>query len=143
MCACIREEFSVWWRWTFVKIACSVRLTLDLCCYHYFQQASQRVITRAAGKINTFTISNAPSGHYLYQYPDAVQKQRGNFGAKTFFYRTQLIEGTVKLETKLYTDYAWIARYLYRPLLFVSTLARMLSAASISDLGLVLCVSQG
>lgn len=55
-------------------------------------------------------MSNAPIGHYCYEYPDAVKKQRNNFGAKVFFYRAQYILGTVKLETKLYTDYAWVAR---------------------------------
>jgi hypothetical protein len=74
-------------------------------------QAGERVIDRAVGNTNRWFISNAPVGHYQYAYSDAVAAQRKNFGAKVFFYRAQLLAGTVKLETKLYTDYAWIARY--------------------------------
>ena len=51
-----------------------------------------------------------PLGHYTYPYPEAIQKQRKQFGAKVFFYRAQLIEGQIKLETKLYRDYLWVAR---------------------------------
>lgn len=39
-----------------------------------------------------------------------MQLTRKQFGAKVFFYRSQLISGNVKLETRLYKDYAWIAR---------------------------------
>lgn len=73
-------------------------------------QASERVITRAVGNVDNYFISNAPCGHFMYEYPPALQKARGNFGAKVFFYRAQLIKGNIKLETRLYTDYAWIAR---------------------------------
>lgn len=68
------------------------------------------MLDRAVGKTSRYFISNAPIGHYQYRYPDALQTQRGNFGAKVFFYRAQLLAGSIKLETKLYTDYAWIAR---------------------------------
>lgn len=73
-------------------------------------QASERVIDRAVGNTNRWFVSNAPSGHFCYEYPADVQAQRKNFGAKVFYYRAQLLAGTIKLETKLYTDYAWIAR---------------------------------
>jgi hypothetical protein len=62
------------------------------------------------GNTRRWFISNAPIGHICYEYPPALQEQRKNFGAKVFFYRTQLIAGTIKLQTKLYKDYAWIAR---------------------------------
>jgi len=62
------------------------------------------------GNINRWFIGNAPCGHYFYSYPEEIQNSRKNFGSKLFFYRTQLIHGTIKLNTKLYTDYAWIAR---------------------------------
>ena len=48
------------------------------------------------------------TGHYCYAYPPAMQLQRKQYGAMIYFYRCQLIEGSVTLETKLYTDYAWV-----------------------------------
>lgn len=74
------------------------------------RQTTERVIDRAVGKINRWFISNSPVGHYQYEYPAALQQQRQNFGAKIFFYRCQLIKGNVKLQTKLYRDFAWVAR---------------------------------
>jgi large subunit ribosomal protein L46 len=67
-------------------------------------------VDRAVGVTNRWFISNAPVGHYCYSYPPDVQTKRENFGAKVYYYRTQLLAGNVKLQTKLYTDYAWIAR---------------------------------
>jgi large subunit ribosomal protein L46 len=72
--------------------------------------AAERVIDRAVGKTRRWFISNAPIGHYCYAYPKEIQEQRKQYGAQVFFYRCQLIEGNVKLETKLYKDYAWISR---------------------------------
>ena len=71
---------------------------------------AERVIDRAIGKTRRYFISNAPIGHYCYAYPKEMQEQRKQYGAQIYFYRCQLIEGGVKLETKLYKDYAWIAR---------------------------------
>jgi hypothetical protein len=71
---------------------------------------AERVLDRAVGTVNRYFISNAPVGHICYAYPEAMQKKRGEYGAKVFFYRAQLIQGAVKLETRLYTDYAWIGR---------------------------------
>jgi hypothetical protein len=68
------------------------------------------VLDRAVGLTNRWFVGNAPVGHYMYAYPESVQATRKNYGAKLFFYRAQLMAGTIKLETKLYTDYAWIAR---------------------------------
>ena len=45
----------------------------------------------------------------MYAYPPAMQEQRKQYGAVVYFYRAQLIEGGVSLETKLYTDYAWVS----------------------------------
>jgi len=75
-----------------------------------FRTTAERVIDRAVGKTKRWFLGNAPIGHYCYEYPSAMQQQRGNAGAKVFFYRAQLYTGTVKLNTKLYKDYAWIAR---------------------------------
>lgn len=69
------------------------------------------MIERAVGNNERYFLSNSPTAHYCYEYPPAVQDARNAFGAKVFFYRAQLVSGTVKLQTKLYTDYAWIARY--------------------------------
>ena len=74
------------------------------------RKGAERVLDRAVGKINRWFISNSPVGYHLYPYPPAIQEQRKQFGAKVFFYRSQLIEGTIKLETRLYTDYAWVTR---------------------------------
>ena len=71
---------------------------------------SERVVDRAVGKINRWFISNSPAGYNCYAYPEAIQKQRKQYGAKIFYYRCQLIDGSVKLETRLYTDYAWVTR---------------------------------
>lgn len=49
-------------------------------------------------------------GHYCYEYPPEIQSQRKQFGAKVYFMRSQYLEGQVKLETRLYTDFAWITR---------------------------------
>lgn len=72
--------------------------------------AAERVIDRAVGKTRRWFISNAPIGHYCYAYPKEMQEQRKQYGAQVYFYRCQLIEGNVKLETKLYKDYAWVSR---------------------------------
>lgn len=72
--------------------------------------AAERVLDRAVGKTKRFFISNAPIGHYCYAYPQEIQAQRKQYGAKVYFYRSQLITGTIKLETRLYTDYAWVSR---------------------------------
>jgi large subunit ribosomal protein L46 len=72
--------------------------------------AAERICDRATGKCKRWFISNAPIGHFCYEYPDAVKAARNEFGAKIFFYRAQLLGGGIKLETRLYTDYAWIAR---------------------------------
>jgi hypothetical protein len=62
------------------------------------------------GKTRRWFVGNAPVGHYMYAYPETVQTKRKNFGAQVYFYRAQWISGSMKLETKLYKDYAWIAR---------------------------------
>ena len=74
------------------------------------RMVAERVIDRAVGKTRRWFVSNAPIGHYCYAYPKEMQEQRKQYGAQVFFYRCQLIEGGVKLETKLYKDYAWISR---------------------------------
>ena len=71
---------------------------------------SERVVERAVGNPKLWFVSNAPIGHISYDYPQEVQQKRNQFGAKVFFSRAQFIQGTVKLNTKLYTDYAWVAR---------------------------------
>ena len=87
----------------------------------YYAQASERVIDRATGKLERFFHSNAPVGHYRYAYPVDMQTQRKNFGAMIFYHRAQFIGGQMKLQTKLYTDFAWIARYTTLNLLFFGT----------------------
>ena len=47
----------------------------------------------------------------MYEYPAELKQSRRQFGAHVFFYRAQLIAGSVKLETRLYKDYAWISRH--------------------------------
>ncbi len=71
---------------------------------------AERIIDRAVGNVHRWFVSNAPIGHICYAYPPEIQEQRGQYGAKVYFWRCQLIEGTVKLETRLYKDYAWVAR---------------------------------
>ena len=74
------------------------------------RSAAERVVDRAVGKTKRYFISNAPVGHYCYAYPPEMQQARKQFGAKVFLYRAQLVTGSVKLETRLYTDYAWVGR---------------------------------
>jgi large subunit ribosomal protein L46 len=74
------------------------------------RQTAERVIDRAIGKSKRWFMSNAPVGHYCYEYPQTIQEKRNNFGAKVFYYRAQVLSGSIKLQTKLYTDYSWIAR---------------------------------
>lgn len=74
------------------------------------RQASERVIDRAVGPMKRWFMSNAPMGHYCYAYPTDMQHARKQYGAKVYFYRAQLCGGNFKLETKLYKDFAWIAR---------------------------------
>lgn len=59
-------------------------------------------------------MSNGPIAYYCYEYPPDIKAQRKQFGAKVFFVRSQLIDGHIKLETKLYKDYAWMARSVNR-----------------------------
>ena len=73
-------------------------------------QAAERVVDRATNQVSRWFISNSPIGHYCYEYPDALKSQRKQFGCKVYFYRAQLLGEDFKLETRLYTDYAWIAR---------------------------------
>lgn len=74
------------------------------------RSVAERVIDRAVGNVNRWFISNAPIGHYCYEYPQAIKEKRKEYGTKVFFYRAQLIAGNVRLETRLYKDYAWISR---------------------------------
>lgn len=74
------------------------------------RQGSERVLSRAVGKIGRWFISNAPLAYYCYEYPPEMQKARNQFGAKVFFYRAELTAGNIKLETRLYKDYAWVTR---------------------------------
>jgi len=74
------------------------------------RSVAERVIDRAVGNVNRWFISNAPIGHYCYEYPKAIKEKRKEYGTKIFFYRAQLIAGNVKLETRLYKDFAWITR---------------------------------
>lgn len=78
-------------------------------CYD-ITQGAERIIDRTTDSAERWFISNAPAGHYLYEYPDAVKKLRNQFGAKVFFSRCQYLKGPIKLETRLYKDYAWISR---------------------------------
>lgn len=74
------------------------------------RETAERINNRSVGNLNRWFISNAPMGHYCYAYPKELQQQRKQYGAKVFFYRSQYLDGDIKLETRLYTDYAWIAR---------------------------------
>ena len=74
------------------------------------RQTTERVIDRSVGNINRYFISNAPLGHFCYEYPKEIQEKRKQFGAKVFYYRCQFLQGSIKLETRLYKDYAWVAR---------------------------------
>mmetsp|Transcript_7409 Transcript_7409/g.12462 ORF Transcript_7409/g.12462 Transcript_7409/m.12462 type:complete len:282 (+) Transcript_7409:98-943(+) len=74
------------------------------------RETSERIIDRSVGEVRRWFVSNAPIGHVCYAYPKEMQQQRKQYGAKVFFYRAQLIEGNMKLETRLYTDMAWISR---------------------------------
>lgn len=74
------------------------------------RKAAERVIDRATGSVKRWFISNAPCGHYLYNYPADVAQQRQQYGAKVFFSRCQYLGGPIKLETRLYKDFAWISR---------------------------------
>lgn len=88
-----------------------------LCIESYFLlllllllQTTERIIDRSVGEVRRWFVSNAPIGYVCYAYPKEMQQQRKQYGAKVFFYRAQLIEGNMKLETRLYTDMAWISR---------------------------------
>lgn len=74
------------------------------------RETSERIIDRSIGEVRRWFVGNSPIGHYVYAYPKEIQQQRKQYGAKVFFYRAQLIEGNMKLETRLYTDMAWISR---------------------------------
>jgi hypothetical protein len=74
------------------------------------RQSCERIVDRAIGKVDRWFMSNGPVGYYCYEYPPEVQQQRKQFGAKVYYIRTQYIDGSIKLETRLYTDYAWIGR---------------------------------
>jgi len=66
---------------------------------------------RAYGAVDRYYISNVPMGHYIYEYSPDVQKARGQYGARVFYFRCQLIaDRNFKLETRLYKDFAWVAR---------------------------------
>jgi hypothetical protein len=73
-------------------------------------QTAERVNDRSVGELRRWFVSNSPAGHYCYAYPKEMQQQRKQYGAKVFFYRAQLLEGSLRLETRLYKDYAWVAR---------------------------------
>eukprot|EP00605_Chrysophyceae_sp_TOSAG23-4_P002349 GSChrysophyteH1.ASY1.ANO1.2597.1 assembled CDS len=74
------------------------------------RKAAERIIDRAVGNVHRYFISNAPIGHFCYAYPPEIQEQRKQYGAKVYYWRCQIIEGSIKLETRLYKDYAWVAR---------------------------------
>lgn len=74
------------------------------------RDTAERIHDRSVGQINRWFVGNAPIGHYCYAYPPELQKTRKQYGAKVFYYRAQLIRGDIKLETRLYTDFAWVAK---------------------------------
>ena len=74
------------------------------------RENAERVLDRAIGKIKRWYVGNAPIGYQCYAYPPELQKKRNEYGTKVFYYRAQHIQGNMKLETRLYTDYAWINR---------------------------------
>jgi hypothetical protein len=75
-------------------------------------QTTKRIIDRAIGPQEPYFLGAYPVGHFCYEYPKEVQEKRKNFGAKIFFFRAQNMSQQLKLERKLYTDYAWVARYI-------------------------------
>lgn len=97
-------------------ITCCLMLSYVLLFYCFIVlhfiilQTSERIIDRSVGEVRRWFVSNAPIGYVSYAYPKEMQQQRKQYGAKVYFYRAQLIEGNLKLETRLYTDMAWISR---------------------------------
>ncbi len=85
------------------------------------RECGERVGDRAVGAaVRRWVVGNGPIGHYCYAYPPAMQQQRQQYGAKVYFMRAQLIAGAVKLETRLYKDFAWISRlYMHNYILYV------------------------
>jgi len=55
----------------------------------------------------TFT-SNAPMGHLLLIYPEEYYKKTGYFGAKIFFYRSRYLQGKIRLNRNIFSDYIWV-----------------------------------
>eukprot|EP00604_Paraphysomonas_vestita_P002655 CAMPEP_0174819498 /NCGR_PEP_ID=MMETSP1107-20130205/2777_1 /TAXON_ID=36770 /ORGANISM="Paraphysomonas vestita, Strain GFlagA" /LENGTH=252 /DNA_ID=CAMNT_0016033115 /DNA_START=115 /DNA_END=873 /DNA_ORIENTATION=+ len=74
------------------------------------RKSAERINDRTVGNVSRWFVGNAPIGHYCYAYPPELQKSRKQYGAKIFYYRAQLLKGDIKLETRLYTDYAWVAK---------------------------------
>jgi hypothetical protein len=83
-------------------------------------QAAERCLREAWGgdpSLDIWYMGRAPVGHLLHVHPPEVQAATGQYGAKEFIYRAELIAGRFRLPTHPaaaaavnYSDFAWLTR---------------------------------
>ncbi|XP_075235110.1 mitochondrial ribosomal protein L46 [Lycorma delicatula] len=77
------------------------------------RQTAERILVEKCGpELKASFFGNAPVGFYKYKYPTTSRTEAENsaVGAKIFFFKAQLKEGNVTLDSKLITDYQWATK---------------------------------
>jgi len=59
--------------------------------------------------LQTYVVGHAPISYVSYPYPNDLQKKLNTYGAKTFFYYSYYVNGSVSLD-KSVVDYAWVTK---------------------------------
>jgi len=73
------------------------------------KDAAFRELQATAGKsLNAYTVGNAPIGHLTYIHEEGQDSEYD--GTKVFFYKSQLLDGEVTLESKKASDYLWVTQ---------------------------------
>ena len=74
------------------------------------RDAAQSTVLSLCDDMEVYYVGNAPAGFNKFEYAPDVQKGRNKFGAQTYFYRAQSIEGNAQALEKNpdILDYAWI-----------------------------------
>ena len=62
--------------------------------------AAERTLHATLGEeIIPWYPGNAPMGFWLHKYDESTQEELGTYGEKMFFYRAEILNGKVKLQT--------------------------------------------
>ncbi|MCJ1447866.1 MAG: 39S ribosomal protein L46, mitochondrial [Stictis urceolatum] len=80
-----------------------------------FTQAAERLMVQAGGvNMNTWLVGNAPVGHYVHRYEEAVtdEEKIERLGEKTFYMKARILAGKPDLNGNALglKDYKWLCK---------------------------------